>query len=186
MQGISSRALRRMLNKGRGTTARRRHFRTKDEILKTDGFKHIATIVPLTDKEFDKMEIFFLVRLMIVKDGSSDREDWNCLLCVFVEGWCLAKVGHVDEEAELIRLFEQAARLWDAALYHKQKTGETLLANLDGMDDALIAANELRRHFNRQELLDVLDLIEKNYGRYAREMLGGEPKSGNITNKDYV
>lgn len=178
----TNRAIRRALDKAKRRTPTARHHKDAREIL-SDGLGVYARLVEVSDAEHTKIELFLLQRLEAVHNGSENLDDWSCVVTALLEGYNIARaVADDTQRAELIREVKYGAKMFDMLRYHFQQTGEILEQNYEGMRQVILHFGELKRcgAFNRQDLLDVVKDIEKNFNRRIRELFDGVPRSGLI------
>lgn len=185
-----SRKLRRAIEKAKCKTGRAKQMH-KDArgLLCENGYGVFSRFIDMEESDYDTMERFLWLRLSLVKDGSKNNDDWACVVTGLLEGYNLARAVADDAQREgFIREMKRGAKLYDGMRYHFQETGEVLQANLEALRDVLRLASDLKRcgSFNRQDLLDVIIDIEKNFKDRVCELFDGVPRSGIIELEPYM
>lgn len=175
-----SRQARRALAKAKRKPSQRvQHHRSRNQILKEDGFRAFAALIPVTEDEHRHMDTFLLLRYKMCRNGEGDSEAWGCLLECLFEGWMLVSRGDVVNPDTAKRLVRSAAKAWDAALVHFKQTGEIAEPNMDQLLTAINTILDLKKSYRRSELLQLTEYIEAHTDQMVLELFDGEaPKSG--------
>ena len=170
------RALKKASKKAGRTT---QHHRSARQIIQEDGYRALAPIIPVTDREHQHMDSFLLVRYRECLEGRGDRDMWSCLYTAILEGWAILKYSTIENDDFLRRTLIAAARAWDAAYLHFLKSGVVNEANMDTLLSAINVVLDLKKEFRRDELLFIMESLEKNIDQFTREIFdGGYPKCG--------
>ncbi len=186
---MSNREIRRALAKARRKAGRAKQLHKNSTALLNKGFGPFARFVMMEDEDYDNMERFVWQRLKLVREGSTNDDDWACLVTALLEGYNLARVIVDDTQRDsFIREMRRGAKLYDVLRYHYQKTGEVLHENLDALQEVLIVASDLKRcgSFDRQDLLDVIENVRDNFMPLLLELFDGMPKSGIVECEQYI
>lgn len=175
-----SRNVRRALKKAARKSGRTtQHHRSSRQIIQEDGYRALAPIIPITEKEHQHMDSFLMVRYRECREGRGDRSMWGCLYTALLEGWSILKYSTIENADFLRRTLIAAARAWDAAYLHFLKSGVVNEANMDTLLSAINIVLDLKKEFRRDELLFIMESLEKNIDQFTREIFdGGYPKCG--------
>lgn len=178
-KGISSRALRRMAKRAvqqvDSGKAKVKHL-SKSEILERDGLRSVATFVPITKSEWDKMETYIRMRLKACRNASKDKEAWLALWSALMEAWVLSRGINLDDITPVRQEIRAAANALDVAIHHFETNGEVLQTNIDIVEGVIELMLDMRKLFGRKELLDAMDVIETQKDTLTETMLGRKPK----------
>lgn len=184
---LLSRAARRALKKANRKPGRtiQKHKNTT-QILNTVGYVPFAKFIPITDEEHMRMDTFLMIRFNECREGRGDLTAWGCLFSCLLEGWSTAVYSELEGQDSFRRSIKAAARAWDAALLHFNRTGEVLQTNMDSLLVVINQILDLRRQYRRDEMLEIMQNLEKRVDDFVRDIFdGGYPKSGWVPSKLY-
>ncbi len=114
-------------------------------------------------------------------DGSPKREDWSYLLSSLIEGYLTVSCIADDRiRGEWMRDVKAAARLFDAAATHFQRTGIVTRANISAVANVLTDLEELKYSgaVNRADNVAILNYANENFKPVVLELFGGMPQCG--------
>lgn len=176
---LSTRELRRLAKRvtRKPSQPKQRHL-SNAELVSKNGLGAYARFVPLTQAQEDKTETFARIHLSLCRQGTEEENSWLTVISGLMEGYLLSEFVFDDVgKHEYRRLFASAAKLWDAAYYHFQKTGQVLTSNFDAIDEAIDVMCQMKRKMERHELIAVINILRDNFDAYLVKMLDGKPKS---------
>lgn len=173
------RSVRRAFEKAQKKSGRAtQHHKKASEII-NNGYGALAPIIPVTDTEHCHMDSFLMIRYRECREGRGDSDMWTCLFTALLEGWSILKHVPLEGADYLRRTLMAAARAWDAAFLHFRETGIVNESNMDVLLSAINMVLDLKRDFRRDELICVIESLEKHINEYVHEIFdGGTPKSG--------
>ena len=174
----SSRELRRAVAKANRRSGRKtQHHKTPRQILQDTGVGVFTRFVPLTDDQKTRLGLALQGRI----NGSPKREDWSYLLSSLIEGYLTVRCIADDRiRGEWMRDVKAAARLFDAAATHFQRTGIVVQANIGTIANLLTDLEELKYSgsVNRADNVAILNYANENFKAVVLELFGGMPQCG--------
>lgn len=167
----SSRELRRAVAKVNRRSGRKtQHHKTPRQILQDSGVGVFTRFVPLTDDQKTRLGLALQGRINNVMDGSPKREDWSYLLSSLIEGYLTVRC--IADKA--------AARLFDAAATHFQRSGIVTQANISAVAGVLTDLEALKYDgsVNRADNVAILNYANENFESVVIELFDGMPQCG--------
>lgn len=178
----ASRELRRAVAKANRRSGRKtQHHKTPRQILQDTGVGVFTRFVPLTDDQKTRLGLALQGRISNVLDGSPKREDWSYLLSALIEGYLTVRCIADDRiRGEWMRDVKAAARLFDAAATHFQRTGIVAQANISTIANVLTDLEELKYSgsVNRADNVAILNYANENFKSVVKELFDGMPQCG--------
>ena len=178
----SSRELRRAVAKANRRSGRKtQHHKTPRQILQDSGVGVFTRFVPLTDDQKTRLGLALQGRINNVMDGSPKREDWSYLLSSLIEGYLTVRCIADDRiRGEWMRDVKAAAKLFDAAVTHFQRTGIVTQANISAVAGVLTDLEALKYDgsVNRADNVAILNYANENFESVVKELFDGMPQCG--------
>ena len=177
-----SRELRRAVAKANRRSGRKtQRHKTPRQILQDTGVGVFTRFVPLTDDQKTRLGLALQGRINNVMGGSPKREDWSYLLSALIEGYLTVRCIADDRiRGEWMRDVKAAARLFDAAATHFQRTGIVAQANIGPIAGVLTDLEALKYDgaVNRADNVAILNYANENFKSVVMELFGGMPQCG--------
>lgn len=178
----ASRELRRAVAKANRRSGRKtQHHKTPRQILQDTGVGVFTRFVPLTDDQKTRLGLALQGRINNVMDGRSKREDWSYILSALIEGYLTVRCIADDRARESwMRDVKAAARLFDAAATHFQRTGIVAQTNIGTIANVLTDLEELKYSgsVNRADNVAILNYANENFESVVKELFDGMPQCG--------
>ena len=178
----ASRELRRAVAKANRRSGRKtQHHKTPRQILQDTGVGVFTRFVPLTDDQKTRLGLALQGRINNVLDGSPKREDWSYLLSALIEGYLTVRCIADDRiRNEWMRDVKAAARLFDAAATHFQRSGIVVKENIGTIANVLTDLEELKYSgsVNRADNVAILNYANENFKSVVKELFDGMPQCG--------
>lgn len=180
--GISTREFNRLVKRSMKSKGKKRHFRTKSEILKTEGLSKFAKVVPIFDNEQDQIDLYAELRISDLKKGIGSVERFEMLASSVAELYLLSKHDpNIENKQEIFFECRSAMKQIDYACLHWEKTGEVLIGNLEQAFSIVYTMMDLKRNYSRDACLKLCEYIIENYTKTILEIADCDLKSSLAT-----